>query len=123
MLSNIFALKPHLSATFGHRALTISYHLTQSLICIMFLYWQIYSATLKNMAHLCLVLTTTTWDTLFRREFAECCLEQLASENPSNRRTAAEVLPLLCQQCLKPVKCTKWSIAHMMQGGYYCNAL
>ena len=50
-------------------------------------------------------------------ELSESCVEQLASENPANRRTAAETLPLLCQQCMKPVKCTKWSIAHMMQGG------
>ena len=52
-------------------------------------------------------------------ELSECCIGQLASENPANRRTAAETLPLLCQQCLKPVKCIKWSIAHMVQGGYY----
>lgn len=49
-------------------------------------------------------------------ELSQCCLQQLASENPANRRTAAETLPMLCQQCLKPVKCTKWSIAHVMQG-------
>ena len=49
-------------------------------------------------------------------ELCQSCLLQLSSENPANRRTAAETLPLICQQCLKPVKCTKWSIAHMMQG-------
>ena len=59
-------------------------------------------------------------------QLAECCLKQLASQNPANRRTAAETLPLLCQQCMKPVKCTKWSIAHMMQGGcghYICDLM
>ena len=50
-------------------------------------------------------------------QLAECCLGQLSSENPANRRTAAEALPLVCQNCLKPVKCTKWSIAHVVQGG------
>ena len=50
-------------------------------------------------------------------QLAEGCLDQLASENPANRRTAAETLPVLCQQCLKPSKCTKWSIAHVMEGG------
>ena len=50
-------------------------------------------------------------------ELSKCCVEQLASQNAANRRTSAETLPLLCQQCIKPVKCTKWSIAHMMQGG------
>ena len=50
-------------------------------------------------------------------QLSQCCLEQLASQNAANRRTAAETLSLLCQYCMKPIKCTKWSVAHMMQGG------